>query len=182
MTTIIPIRRGDFVCYEKMFENCWGYPIGETKRAGIVVGNPRDPYTGRFCKSDEWGAVVRMQTADGEVYDAEMRHLTHIKRLEDFTREDLAQLREEVVLNSIYTADYRNSFGISDHSAYTFFDSYMEFICELAEEDGYEWDYRTFDEFLKAYDTTDNLYNWWSCYDGFDWVVYEGEEEYRQAA
>lgn len=194
MAKIIPIRRGDFVCHEELFENCWGHPIGETKRAGIVIGNPRDPYTGRFCKADEWGAVVRMQPAKGEAYDVELRYLTRIKRLEDFTMEDLEQLRKEVVLNSLYTADYHNSFGISDGSACIFFDSYMDFICELAEEDGYKWDYErlgsayhhedyhTYDEFLQKYDTTENLYDWWGCYEDFSWVVYEGEEELRMAA
>ena len=181
---IVPIRRGDFVCYE----NGW------CKQTGTVASNPRDPYTGRFCKPDELCAVVRLQPKQGEAYDVETRYLTRIKRLEDFTREDLARLRSEVVLNSLYESDYRNSFGISQQSASLFFDSYLEDISERASEDGYLWDYaepgstyyqegyHTWPEFLKEYDTIDNLESWWGCYENFDWVVYEGEEELRKAA
>lgn len=194
MAKIIPIRRGDFVCHEQTIENWWGNPIGVKKQAGIVVSNPRDTYTGRFCKAEEWCAVVRLQPKQGEVYDVEMRYLTKIKRLEDFTREDLAQLRSEVVLNSLYESDYQNSFGISQHSASLFFDSYLEDISDRAREDGYLWDYaepgstyyqegyHTWSEFLEKYDTLDNLVSWWGCYEDFSWVVYEGEEELRKAA
>lgn len=194
MAKIIPIRRGDFVCYEETFENRWGSPIRVEKHAGIVVGNPRDPYTGRFCKADEWCAVVRLQPKQGEAYDVEMRYLRRIKRLEDFTREDLARLRREVTLNSLYESDYQNSFGISQQSASLFFDSYLEDISDRAREDGYLWDYakpgstyykegyHTWSEFLEKYDTIDNLCEWWGCYEDFDWVVYEGEEELRKAA
>lgn len=117
-----------------------------------------------------------------------------MKRLEDFTRTDLEQFRGEVVLNSLYYSDFNNSFGIDRHSASLFFDSYLSFISELSAEDGYLWDYanpgdryyqegfHTWDEFLAKYDTIDNLENWWGCYESFDWVVYEEEEEYAMAA
>lgn len=185
MAKIISIRRGDFVCHEE-YCGC--------KTAGTVVGNPRDPYTGRFCRADEYYAVVKIKRADGEIDEVEMRYLSKIKRLEDFTEADLAQLRREVVLNSDYYTDYQNSFGIEMHSASMFFDSYLSFISELAEEDGYKWDYaepgstyyqegyHTWSEFLERYDTTYNLREWWGCYETFDWVVYEGEEDLREAA
>jgi len=194
MAKIIPIRRGDFVCYEETIENWWGNPIGVKKQAGTVESNPRDPYTGRFCKADKWCAVVRLQPKQGEAYDVEMRYLTKIKRLEDFTREDLARLRREVVLNSDYYHDYRNTFGIDCHSVSLFFDSYLDDITDMAREDGYLWDYaergstyyqegyHTWAEFLNKYDTIDNLYEWWCCYEDFDWVIYEGEKELRKAA
>ena len=136
--------------------------------------------------------MVRLQPKTGEAYDVEMRYLTKIKRLEDFTREDLARLRSEVVLNSLYESDYQNSFGISQHSASLFFDSYLSFISEMAEEDGYKWGYaepgstyyqegyHTWSVFLERYDTTDNLCEWWGCYESFDWVMYEGEYEKEQ--
>jgi len=185
MAEIISISRGDFVCHE---EYC------DCKTAGTVVSNPRDPYTGRFCKADEYYATVKIKRADGEIEEVEMRYLTKIKRLEDFTREDLARLRREVVLNSLYYTDYQNSFGISRASASLFFDSYLEDISDRAREDGYLWDYaepgstyyqegyHTWAEFLKKYDTIDNLESWWNCYEDFSWVVYEGEEELRKAA
>lgn len=186
MAKIISIRRGDFVCHE---EYC------DCKTVGTVVSNPRVPYTGRFCKADEWCAVVKMQPTKGEAYEVKLRYLTKIKRLEDFTREDLAQLRKEVTLNSLYYHDYKNSFGIDCHSVSMFFDSYLDDICTMAEEDGYKWDYaepgstyyqegyHTWSEFLEKYDTIDNLCEWWGCYEDFSWVEYEGEhEEMREAA
>lgn len=112
-----------------------------------------------------------------------------MKRLEDFTREDLAKFRKDVCLNGMFYSDFRNSFGIDEHSASLFFDSYFSFICELAAEDGFKWDYaepgstyykegnHTFKEFLDKYDTTDNLEDWHGCYEDFSWVEYEAEEE-----
>ena len=64
-----------------------------------------------------------------------------MKRLEDFTRDDLAKFRKEICLNSMYYSDYENSFGIDKHSASLFFDSYLSFISELSAEDGFKWDY-----------------------------------------
>lgn len=114
-----------------------------------------------------------------------------MKRLEDFTRADLAKFRKDVCLNGMFYSDFRNSFGIDEHSASLFFDSYFDFICELAAEDGFKWDYstresknyplkegyHTFPEFLEKYDTTDNLEDWHGCYEDFSWVEYEAEEE-----
>lgn len=150
-----------------------------------MVSNPRDPYTGRYCKADERLAEVTLRDKRGVEWEERVKSLRPAKRLQDFTPEDLAQLRKEVVLNSLYYTDYRNSFGIDCHSVSLFFDSYLSFISEMAEEDGFEWDYvskstkscHTWSEFLKKYDTTDNLCEWWGCYESFDWVVYEGEEE-----
>ena len=196
MAKIISIRRGDFVCHERTIENWWGNPIGTEKRAGRVTGNPRDPYTGRYCKADKWCAVVTMKTTMGEEMQVEVSELRKIKRLEDFTRDDLARLRREVVLNSLYYTDYQNSFGIDCHSVSMFFDCYLDDIADMAREDGYLWGYaepgstyyqegyHTWREFLEKYDTLDNLENWWGCYESFDWVKYEGEseEEYAMAA
>lgn len=109
-----------------------------------------------------------------------------MKRLEEFTRDDLAKFRKDIVLNSMFFSDYKNSFGIEEHSASLFFDSYLDFICEIADEDGFEWDYaepgtsyyrglHTWKEFLDKYDNIDNLEAWHGCYDDFSWVKYEEE-------
>ena len=82
------------MCHERTIENWWGCPIGTEKRAGRVTSNPRDPYTGRYCKADQWCAVVTMKTSMGEEMQVEVSSLTKIKRLEDFTRDDLARLRD----------------------------------------------------------------------------------------
>ena len=54
------------------------------------------------------------------------------KRFENFSIEDLRTLRNEIVLNSLFVSDYKNSFGISAKSVSLFFDSYMSFIDEMA--------------------------------------------------
>lgn len=114
-----------------------------------------------------------------------------MKRLENFTREDLAKFRSEISLNSMYYSDFENSFGIDRNSSMLFFDSYLSFICGLADEDGFKWDYymngypkpeHSWEEFLQKYDTTDNLEDWHGCYEDFSWVVYEEEEEWLCAA
>ena len=96
------------------------------------------------------------------------------KRFEDLTREDLAKLRDEIVLNSLFIADYENSFGFSPKSVNLFFDSYVSFLDELAEEDGVVIE-DTF-EFFDKYDTLDNLESWYNCYEDFDWVEYVEDE------
>ena len=57
------------------------------------------------------------------------------KDFEDLEREDLAQLRKEIVLNSYYIGDYENSFGFNAKDISYFFDGYMDYITELCEED-----------------------------------------------
>ena len=105
-----------------------------------------------------------------------------MKRFENFTKEDLQSLRNEIVLNSLFVSDYNNSFGISAKSVCDFFDSYMEFLSELAFEDNFKIGnpskgMHTYDEFFDKYDTIDNLGNWYGCYESFDWVEYEYEDE-----
>ena len=111
------------------------------------------------------------------------------KRFENFNVEDLQQLRKEIVLNSLFVSDYNNSFGISAKSVCDFFDSYMEFLSELAFEDNFKIGdpskgMHTYDEFFDKYDTIDNLENWYGCYEDFSWVVYEvdDDEELADAA
>lgn len=101
-----------------------------------------------------------------------------MKRLEDFTREDLKKFRSEICLNSIYYADYENSFGISRSSASAFFDGYLDYLCDIAGEDGLDSrDEHSWEIILKKYDNIDNLQSWHECYDDFSWVVYADEED-----
>lgn len=87
---------------------------------------------------------------------------------DEMTREDLAKLRKDIILNSVYVEDYENSFGFSAKSMCEFFDGYVSFLDELAEEDGVVIE-DTF-EFFDMYDNTENLYSWYCCFDDFDWV------------
>lgn len=97
------------------------------------------------------------------------------KRFEDLTIDELWQLRKEIVLNSIFTADYNNSFNFKASDMCHFFDGYISFITELAMEDGYnELD---INELCNKYDNEDNLYSWFNCYEDFNWVRYEEDDD-----
>jgi hypothetical protein len=105
-----------------------------------------------------------------------------MKRFENFTKEDLQSLRNEIVLNSLFVSDYNNSFGISANSVCDFFDSYMEFLSELAFEDNFKIGdpskgMHTYSEFFEKYDTIENLLEWYGCYESFDWVEYDEDED-----
>lgn len=90
-----------------------------------------------------------------------------MKHLEDLTQDELWALRKEIVLNSLFIHDYRNSFGISPKSACDFFDGYVSFLEELAEETGTTW---------TAQDSPEHLHQWLLCYDDYSWVEYESVE------
>lgn len=79
--------------------------------------------------------------------------------------ETLWKLRKEIILNSLFIADYRNSFGIDPHVVCDFFDSYLSFLDEdmSAAIPGYD-DSRFF-ELLPEFDTAENLWNWYGCYE-----------------
>lgn len=99
-----------------------------------------------------------------------------MKKFEEFTKEDLVNLRSQVVLNSVFTADYANNMGISDKSAGSFFDGYYDFIWELAEEDaGEKADMLTHNYVMEHYDNPETLEEWYGCFDDFEWVEYDEE-------
>ena len=82
---------------------------------------------------------------------------------------ELWELRQEIVLNSLFTSDYQNSFGINEEVVQNFFDSYMKELGYLLEEKvGKEEikkmsDNKYYDELFKL-DNKENLYNYYcSC-------------------
>lgn len=91
-----------------------------------------------------------------------------MKNFADLTTDELWELRQEIVLNSIYVSDYENSFGYHKEDMCLFFDSYLSYLCELMEEMGIasEDHLKCLDEF----DNPDNLQNWYDCYEDFSWV------------
>ena len=87
-----------------------------------------------------------------------------IMELDDIDEKTLWELRMEISLGSLYYSDYENSFGFTTHSVCDFFDSYFDYLDELAEEKfGINY---TFEEAL-SFDNIDNLYNWFGCYTTF---------------
>lgn len=101
----------------------------------------------------------------------------------DLKKEGLWELRQQIVLGSIFTDDYKNSFGFAPKSVQDFFDGYVEYLEELIKEDRNKTDY-VFR--LEKYDNADNLIDYFWTNDDYSWVEYYPEwtkeemEEYEK--
>ena len=78
------------------------------------------------------------------------------------TKAELQKLREQITLNSIYVADYENNMGIKAHIVCDFFDGYVSYLQELEKGNGEDL---PIEEFFDKYDTIDNLWDWYCCFD-----------------
>jgi hypothetical protein len=90
------------------------------------------------------------------------------KNFADLTCEELWKLRKEIVLKSIYYADYVNSFGFNSEDVCYFFDGYIDYIDELAEEK--EGTLLDMDTLFEKYDNKENLWSWFNCFEDLSWV------------
>ena len=77
--------------------------------------------------------------------------------------EIIIDLRKQIYLNSLFFSDYENSYGIDSHQVCNFFDGFIDYISELMDEDGVSDE--DFFNNLDKYDTTDNLLEWYGCFD-----------------
>ena len=79
----------------------------------------------------------------------------------NLTKEQLWKLRQEIVLGSLYTHDYDNSFGIDPSAVCSFFDSFIE--------DSQVDDFgKPIDREVEEYDNAEDLYNYYrSCENPF---------------
>lgn len=93
-------------------------------------------------------------------------------KFEDFNKEQLWDLRQQIILDGLYFYNYENNYGIDPKSVSAFFDGYYDYIWNLAEEENKDTDITT-DIVLSYYDNSDNLLSWYNCYDDFSWVMYE---------
>lgn len=80
------------------------------------------------------------------------------------TKTNLWNLRTEITLGSLYTSDYENSFQILPIIVQNFFDGYIEYLWELAEENSKKAD-MDFEDLVEIYDNADNLEGWYYCSD-----------------
>lgn len=82
------------------------------------------------------------------------------------SKKQLAQLRQDIVLNSLYTSDYENRFEIDAKKVQDFMDGYFEELCEITHEELGDNEYKKlsddsfYDEIFKR-DNLDNLYNYY---------------------
>ena len=103
-----------------------------------------------------------------------------MKKFEQFTKEELWALRQQIVLNSLFISDYTNTFGIDEHSVCDFFDSFIDYAQTLEKEAGLQEE--STEEFFSRYDNPDFLWEWFCCYEDFSWINYEATEKELQEA
>lgn len=85
-----------------------------------------------------------------------------MKQFEELTSKELWGLRNEIVLNSLFIADYSNHYNFDEKDVSCFFDGYMSYLEELGEEQNIND--------IMSLDNEDNLYSWFNCYDDLSWI------------
>ena len=112
----------------------------------------------KFHTDADWQAVYNREKTWEEI-DA-MNESANID-VNNLTKEQLWKLRQEIVLGSLYTSDYNNSFGIDPSAVYGFFDGFIE----DAQMDDYG---KPNDRETEEYDNAEDLYNYYrSCENPF---------------
>ena len=96
-----------------------------------------------------------------------------------FTRESLWALRREIVLNSLFIADYRNSLNIDPQMLCSFFDGFLEEVEMQMEEEIPGFKDAQFFDYLPQYDNPDTL---WDYYCGIVFDLSEYIPEVEEAA
>lgn len=87
-------------------------------------------------------------------------------------KNDLWNLRKEIVLNSLFLKDYSNSYGIDEKIVCSFFDSYLDDLCDIYKEKHKTKKYDITDV-IDELDNSDNLFIYYSLYE--DDPLYEKE-------
>ena len=77
-------------------------------------------------------------------------------------KKTLWQLRNEIILNSLYVADYQTSFGYTAESVCNFFEGYMDYLVELATE---QYGHGRSLEEIFTFDNAENLDAWYGCFE-----------------
>lgn len=80
-----------------------------------------------------------------------MKYPNHVYQL---TKKQLKELRSDITLDSDFTRDYENGFGINPKEVQAFFDGFSEEIEYLGEEAGIE-------DYFDARDKFDNIEQLW---------------------
>lgn len=89
-----------------------------------------------------------------------------VKDFEDINKDELWEIRKQISLNSLYEYDYFVKEGYNPRDLSYFFDGYVDYLHEVAEDNGGEW---------TDYDNKNYLFSWYKCYDDLSWVRLENE-------
>ena len=79
------------------------------------------------------------------------------------TEKQLIELRSQIVLGSLFIADYKNDFGINENIVCDFFEGYLNFLDEVIyeEEENQDLDFWAA---VQKYDNNENLIEWFNCF------------------
>lgn len=80
------------------------------------------------------------------------------------TKKQLKQLKNEIVLNSLFMKDYDNTLFIKRDRVCNFFNSFIEYIEEIYTERHGHSAY-SYNELFKEYDNINNLYNYYCMFE-----------------
>lgn len=97
---------------------------------------------------EEYVAIPNENVED--VYNAVRRELNEI-RLSELTEKEVEKLRGQVVMGSLYTADYENTFGVNPSEVANYAEGYLE-AKDNPEEYG---DYETFYDYIQSVEWID---------------------------
>lgn len=78
---------------------------------------------------------------------------------------ELLDLRQQIVLNSLFVSDYENEFGIDPNDVCTFFYGFVEFLEDKMREDGIDPQKQNSYTELDKYDTYENLMEYWNSFE-----------------
>ena len=149
-------RMGRHACVEPTYDNCLNFTYLQETQEKLEQE-----------AIDEFNAEEINESANSANID-----------VNNLTKEQLWKLRKEIVLGSLYTHDYDNSFGIDPSAVCNFFDSFIE--------DSQVDDYgRPNNRKTEEYDNAEDLYNFYcSCENPFGEVkdINESEDVKRDLA
>lgn len=69
----------------------------------------------------------------------------------------IQKLRKQIVLCSIYLADYINTYEIDENETCVFFDGFTDYLSELMQENETDYNGDKFFDLLPKYDNAENL-------------------------
>ena len=118
---------------------------------------------------EEFWEIFGLSDPDAEEEIEEVDESCNKKLTESLSDDDVIALRKEIMLGSLFTHDYENSFGIDPHVVQNFFDGYVDYLQEIADEKGIDDAFDLDDE--------DNLISWYYCFEEDPLPVEDEDDE-----
>lgn len=102
----------------------------EYTEVGVIHGEPLDWYDDAEILWDDVVDEIEWRSDEIEESLKETKEDTI-----ELTTDDILKLRKEITLNSAETIDYTNTLGVDPNWVANFFDGYLDYLVEIAEEE-----------------------------------------------